>query len=142
MADDDGSSRLQLTHTNSNVSDNETGAMSASGSFSFSPDFHYLEYYIVWPTGSRSYASGTIAILNLDNNQLVQQINGWTLNQFSAFSSISQYQTPYVTFDSWVDNSQFIFDAWGLDGPGGGADEYGKLLVDLQKGTTTVIQPQ
>ncbi len=130
VADQDGNSQLQLTHA---------GSEGEVRDFTFSPNFQYLEYHIPW---FGAYARGTINILDLNTNKVVFQVNGLTLYQFGTFKSMLGSQTPYVAFDSWINNNQFIYDAWGLDGPGGGANEYGKLLVDLQNGTTTVIQPQ
>jgi hypothetical protein len=137
VANQDGSNPSQLTHTNGNVS---TQVDDGNLIFSFSPDYHYLAYFVLSP--GNSFASWGIDVLDLSTNQVVQRIDGNTLSQFSAFSQISQYQTPRVTFDAWTTNSEFIYDAWGNDPPGGGTDEYGHLLVNLQTGTTTVIQPQ
>ena len=137
VANQDGSNPSQLTHTNGNVT---TNIGDGNLIFAFSPDYHYLAYFVLSP--GKSIASWEIDALDLSTNQVIQKINGNTLSQFSAFSQDFQYQTPRVAFEAWVANGQFIYNAWGDDGPGGGTDECGHLLVDLQSGTTTVIQPQ
>lgn len=134
VANDDGSDPLQLTHTNGEVSTNENDG----GLFAFSPDYNYLAY-VIWPGGSSAYTRWTIAVLDVTDNQVVQQINGSTLNQFHALDT-SQFQAVWVVFQDWVNDSQFVYNAWGTDspGPGGGAYHFANLLMDLQKGTTTV----
>jgi hypothetical protein len=134
VANQDGGNPLKLTQTNGHVNNRlDDGDLI----FTFSPDYHYLVYFTVGV--GNSIANNEIDVLDLYTNQVIQKINGGTLHQFSVFSQDFQYQTPRVNFEEWITDDQFIYGAWGDDPPGGGTDQYGHLLVDLQKGTTTVV---